>query len=67
MDTTREVVGREEERGALDAVLERARGAGPAGIALEGEAGIGKSTLWREAVDLARARGLRVLGAIYPA
>jgi DNA-binding CsgD family transcriptional regulator len=63
MDTTREVVGREEERGALDAVLERARGAGPAGIALEGEAGIGKSTLWREAVDLARARGLRVLTA----
>jgi DNA-binding CsgD family transcriptional regulator len=60
----RDVVGRDEERSALDAVLDRrAPGSGPAGIALEGEAGIGKSTLWREAVELARARGLRVLTA----
>src|SRR5262245_60639666 len=63
MHAAREVVGREEERGALDAVIDRARGAGPAGIALEGEAGIGKSVLWLEAVDRARARGLRVLTA----
>ena len=63
MHTTREVVGREEERGALDAVLVRVSGSGPAGIALEGEAGIGKSTLWRELVDRARGRGVRVLTA----
>ena len=64
MHTARDVVGRDEERDALDAVLDRrAPGSGPAGIALEGEAGIGKSTLWLEAVDHARARGLRVLTA----
>ena len=64
MHTARDVVGRDEERDILDAVLDRrAPGSGPAGVALEGEAGIGKSTLWREAVDLARARGLRVLTA----
>ena len=32
-------------------------------VALEGEAGIGKSTLWREAVEAAQVRGLRVLTA----
>jgi len=57
-----EVVGRDEELSALSAVLDRrAAGDGPIAIALEGEAGIGKSTLWRAAVEDARARGLRVL------
>ena len=36
---------------------------GPIAIALEGEAGIGKSTLWRAAVAEASERGLRVLVA----
>ena len=36
---------------------------GPTAIALEGEAGIGKSTLWRAAVEDARGRGLRVLSS----
>ena len=58
------VVGREEELGALEALLDvRAAAHGPTAVALEGEAGIGKSTLWREAVEAARARGLRVLTA----
>ena len=57
-----DVVGREEELSALSALLERREAAtGPIAIALEGEAGIGKSTLWHAAVEDARRRGLRVL------
>jgi DNA-binding CsgD family transcriptional regulator len=61
-DMAVEVVGRGAELGELSAALDR-RGAerGPIAIALEGDAGIGKSTLWRAAVEDARARGLRVL------
>lgn len=56
------VVGREEELGALEALLDaRAAARGLTAVALEGEAGIGKSTLWREAVEAARTQGLRVL------
>jgi DNA-binding CsgD family transcriptional regulator len=56
------VVGRDEELSALSAVLDRRAAAdGPIAIALEGEAGIGKSTLWRAAVEGARTRGYRVL------
>ena len=41
------VIGREEELGVLEALLDaRAVAHGPTAIALEGEAGIGKSTLW---------------------
>jgi len=59
-----EVVGRDVETGALSAFLDR-RGAvrGPIAIALEGDAGIGKSTLWRAAVEEARGRGWRVLSS----
>jgi DNA-binding CsgD family transcriptional regulator len=57
-----EVVGREEELGALHALLDRLTAdGGPSAIALEGDAGIGKSTLWLALVDAARGRGLRVL------
>ena len=57
-----EVVGRNEELSALYATLgRRVAGRGPIAIALEGEAGIGKSTLWRAAVEAARERGVRVL------
>ena len=35
----------------------------PTGLALEGAPGIGKTTLWREAVQSARERGYRVLTA----
>jgi hypothetical protein len=34
---------------------------GPVGIVLEGARGIGKTTLWREAVESARSRGYQVL------
>jgi len=34
---------------------------GPSALVIEGEAGIGKTTLWLSAVEQARARGVRVL------
>src|SRR5437899_8398177 len=57
-----EIVGREEELDVLHAVLARAAG-GPTAFILEGEAGIGKSTLWLTGVETARERGLRVLSS----
>src|SRR5439155_9137962 len=54
------VVGREEELASLHAFIDRAEG-GPAALVLEGDAGIGKSTLWLAGVEHARARGLRVV------
>ena len=58
----RDIVGRTEELEALQAFVERAPDtAGPTALAIEGEAGIGKSTLWQVAVESARERGLRVL------
>ena len=57
---TRTVVGREHEIDALDDVLDHVTD-GPCGLVLEGEAGIGKTTLWREAVAGAVRRGHRVL------
>ncbi len=59
-----EVVGRDEELSSLHAFLDRrVAGKGPIAFALEGEAGIGKSTLWRAAVEEARGRGVRVLSS----
>jgi DNA-binding CsgD family transcriptional regulator len=59
-----EVVGRDVEIGALSAFLDRrAEVRGPVAVALEGDAGIGKSTLWRAAVEEARGRGSRVLSS----
>ena len=55
-----DVVGRDEELGSLYAFLERPP-QGPSAIALEGEAGIGKSMLWQAVVASARSRGMRVL------
>ena len=61
---TVDIVGREEELGSLAAFLDRRAGThGPIAIALEGEAGIGKSTLWHAAVADARGRGIRVLSS----
>src|SRR5712691_6148604 len=57
-----EIVGREEELTSLHAFLDRTAN-GPAALVLEGEAGIGKSTLWLAGVEHARARGLRVLSS----
>src|ERR1700716_473070 len=53
-----ELVGREEELAELASFLD---GDLPAALVLEGEAGIGKTTVWREGLRLAEERGLRVL------
>jgi DNA-binding CsgD family transcriptional regulator len=59
-----DVIGRDEDLRALSSFLDPAATVqGPTGFALEGEAGIGKSTLWHVAVEAARERGLRVLTA----
>ena len=58
----REILGRHEELISLRAFVDGAVG-GPAALVLEGEAGIGKSTLWLAAVEHARASGSRVLVA----
>ena len=57
-----EIVGREAELACLDGFVEAVRGT-PAALLLEGEAGIGKSTLWRAGVERARAAGLLVLSS----
>jgi DNA-binding CsgD family transcriptional regulator len=57
-----EIVSREEELASLHAFIGDAEG-GPAALVLEGEAGIGKSTLWLAGVELGRAKGLRVLSS----
>jgi DNA-binding CsgD family transcriptional regulator len=57
-----EIVGREAELACLNGFIEAVRGA-PAAVLLEGEAGIGKSTLWRAGVERARAAGLLVLSS----
>ena len=54
------IVGREQELDSLRAFIGDGQ-EGPAALVLEGEAGIGKSTLWLAGVGLARAAGSRVL------
>ncbi|HEV7654653.1 MAG TPA: LuxR C-terminal-related transcriptional regulator [Mycobacteriales bacterium] len=53
------VIGRAGERAGVDAFL-AAAALGPATLVVRGEAGIGKSTLWRYALDTATARGFAV-------
>ncbi len=55
-----EIVGREEDRATVEAFVGRDE-RGASALVLEGEAGIGKSTLWLAGVQVARSRGLRVL------
>jgi DNA-binding CsgD family transcriptional regulator len=57
-----DVIGRELELRVVSAFLDR-HVAGLAGLVLTGEAGIGKSTLWRAAVASAGNRGLLVLSS----
>ena len=56
------IVGREQEIARLGGFLDSA-GRGPAALVLEGEAGIGKTTLWRWTLATARGRGFTVLSA----
>ena len=58
--TALEIVGREGVLASVRAFVERID-EGFTALVLEGEAGIGKSTLWLAAVEHARSRGLRVL------
>jgi hypothetical protein len=55
------LVDRDEERAALAAALDRARGGSGATLFLVGEAGLGKSRLAREAETDARGAGMSVL------
>ena len=57
-----EIIGRDEELFSLRAFIDEAE-AEPAALVLEGEAGIGKSTLWEAGVEHARAQGLIVLSS----
>ena len=56
------VIGREREIAVVSAFLDSVP-RGPRVLLVEGEAGIGKSTVWFESVRLAEARGYRVLRA----
>jgi hypothetical protein len=47
---TLEIVGREDELASIHAFFDQAEG-GPAALVLEGEPGIGKSTLWLAGVE----------------
>ena len=60
MKSGTDVVGREEEVAALVEFLD-ARTHLPGVLLLEGDAGIGKTTLWRRGVEFASARAYRVL------
>jgi DNA-binding CsgD family transcriptional regulator len=53
-------LGRGDELARVDAVLETVR-EHAASVVVEGDPGIGKSVIWREGVERARARGFRVL------
>src|SRR5918992_1327380 len=55
-------VGRDPEISSIERFLERVP-RGPYALVIEGEAGIGKTTVWVEAVRMAEAAGLRVLKA----
>jgi predicted ATPase len=57
-----DVVGREHELATVARLLDQRR-AGPWAVIIEGDAGIGKTTLWEAALDLARGRSWRVLAA----
>lgn len=57
-----EVIGREEELAALGEFMSSLT-ADPGGFVLVGEAGCGKTTLWRAGIEAARERGFLVLAA----
>ena len=54
------IIARQSELAALDDFL-AGIAEGPQALFFEGEAGIGKTRLWREGLDRARARDVRVL------
>jgi class 3 adenylate cyclase len=56
------IVGRDDELGAVQRFLDDL-GSGPSALVIDGEAGIGKTTVWLAAVRAAEERSLRVLKA----
>ena len=54
------MVSRQAEFGAVGEFLESVR-SGPSALVVEGEAGIGKTTVWSSALDEARGAGFQVL------
>ena len=56
-----ELIGRDAELDAIERLLVRTGGEPPSALVLEGEPGIGKTTLWRAGVELAGEHGYRVL------
>lgn len=60
--TTVEIVGREAELEAVRGFVERITD-GPRALVLTGEAGVGKTTLWRAGIAEANTRSFRVLTA----
>jgi tetratricopeptide (TPR) repeat protein len=59
---TSEIVGRDAELASVYGFIDQVED-GAAVLVLDGDAGIGKSTLWLAGVEHARARGLRVLSS----
>jgi DNA-binding CsgD family transcriptional regulator len=59
---TLEIVGREAELASVCGFIDQVED-GAAVLVLDGDAGIGKSTLWHAGVEYARAQGLRVLSS----
>jgi len=57
-----EIAGRDAELASLKSFIGEMEG-GAAALVLEGEAGVGKSTLWGAGVEHARALGLKVLSS----
>jgi DNA-binding CsgD family transcriptional regulator len=57
-----DVVGRDAELSSIHGFLDHAAD-GPAAFVLEGEPGMGKSTLWLAGIEYARSKGYRVLSA----
>ena len=55
-----QLVGRQWEMAGVDRFLDLLP-SGPAALVLEGESGIGKTAIWRAAVDEARLRSYRIL------
>jgi DNA-binding CsgD family transcriptional regulator len=55
-----DVFGREAEHTLIENLLDKVTD-GPVGLALEGSPGIGKTTVWRDAVASARKRGYGVI------
>ena len=54
------IVGRDAELARLETFFAHADG-GPRALVLEGEAGVGKSTLWAAGIAEAERRGYRLL------